>query len=296
MLRNSTIQWFTVTAAASMMAVMAGCGGSEGVQSGASSATNVTIKHEKTKAETAASTKKAEEGTAPVAAAGGFGTLHGKVVFTGTPPTLQPLFGKGSSMKEPICVKDSAIPNETLVVGEGNGVANVFVFLAKAPEGVTVPPPPSTAVLFDQHDCRFRPHALLTRTDEQMKILNSDPVLHNTHTHAKRNNDFNLPIPGPNKTGVDFEYKRPESEPIEVTCDIHSWMRAYHLPLDHPWAAISGPNGEFEIKNVPAGQHSFRVWHEAAVGHYLNRNLLVTIKPGETTNVDIKYDAGSYAG
>jgi hypothetical protein len=291
------MRWLALATGAFALTVAGGCGGSEGLNSGASSPTSVTIKHDKAKTENASPSKKgSEDAAAPATAASGFGTIKGKVVFTGTLPSLGPLFAKGSSMKEPICVKDSAIPNETLVLGEGNGVANVFIFMAKAPEGVSVPAVPAGPVIFDQHNCRFLPHALLTRTNEAMKVLNSDPVLHNTHTHAKRNNDFNVPIPGPNKTGIDFEYKKPEAEPVEVTCDIHSWMRAYHLPLDHPWAAISGPNGEFEIKNVPAGQQSFRVWQEAAVGHYLNRNLSVTIKPGETANVEIKYDASQYGG
>jgi hypothetical protein len=63
------------------------------------------------------------------------------------------------------------------------------------------------------------------------------------------------------------------------------------MPVDHPWAAVTGPNGEFEIKNVPAGTYKFQVWHEAAGGGgYLDRNLTVTIKPGETTTKDIPYE------
>jgi hypothetical protein len=73
-------------------------------------------------------------------------------------------------------------------------------------------------------------------------------------------------------------------------------MHGWHFPLDHPYAAVSGPNGEFEIKDLPAGEHSFRVWAEGAVGHYLDRGRKVTIKPGQTETIEIKYEAGNFAG
>ena len=97
---------------------------------------------------------------------------------------------------------------------------------------------------------------------DRCKILNDDfPLQHNTHTLPQRTAGFNSTIP---KEGKEFTYTQPEPEPCEVKCDIHAWMHGWHFPLDHPYAAVSGPNGEFEIKNVPAGEHSFRVWAEGA--------------------------------
>jgi len=271
-----------------------GCGGSEGVDSGASSPTTVTVKREKTGAASAAPEKATtEQGAAQPAATGGFGTLKGRVVFQGTAPVLPALIQKGQNVKDAVCAKET-IPDQKLVVDGTGGVANVVVFLARAPAGAAIPPAPSTPVDFDNKECHFIPHVLLMRVNQPVKILNDDyPLQHNTHTLPQRTSGFNSTIP---KEGKEFAYSKPEPEPCEVKCDIHAWMHGWHFPLDHPFAAVSGPNGEFEIKNVPAGQHSFRVWAEGAVGHYLNRNLSVTIKPAETTNVEIKYDAASFAG
>jgi plastocyanin len=275
-------------------AILSGCGGAQGVTSGASSPTSITIKHGKEKGEaTAAATKGGAEGggVAPAAASGGFGTLKGRVVFEGTPKPLESLTAQAET-KEPVCAK-AGIPNDKLIIGDGNGVANVFIFLPKAPPGVAVPPVPSEPVKFDQKSCRFFPHALVIRAGQDLKILNSDTVSHNTHTYAQRSDtNFNKIIPPHSETGEDFKYQLSESKPVEVKCDIHTWMRAYHLPLDHPWAAITGPNGEYVIKDVPAGTYKFQVWHEAAGGGgYLDRNMVVTIKPGEVTTKDIQYDA-----
>jgi hypothetical protein len=272
---------------------LGGCGGSEGVNSGASSPTNVVVKREKAGGSAAAAPTSTPAAGAQPAATGGVGTLKGRVVFQGTAPVLQPLIQKGQNVKDAVCAKET-IPDQKLVVDSSGGVANVVVFLAKAPAGAAVPPPPTEVADFDNKGCHFVPHVLLIRVGQPVKILNDDfPLQHNTHTLPQRTAGFNSTIP---KEGKEFTYSKPEPEPCEVKCDIHAWMHGWHFPLDHPYAAVSGPNGEFEIKNLPAGQHSFRVWAEGAVGHYLNRNLSVTVKPGETTNVEIKYDAASFAG
>jgi hypothetical protein len=273
---------------------LSGCG-AQGVTTGASSPTSITIRHGKEKPEgTAVAAEGAPAaGNAPGGAAattGGFGTLKGRVIFQGAAPKLEALTAVAMG-KEPICGK-AGVPNDKLIIGEGNGVANVFVFLPKAPAGVAVPPPPAEPVKFDQKNCRFFPHGLIIRVGQELQLLNDDSVTHNTHTHAIRSQNFNSSISPHNQTGFDFKYQKSEAKPSEVTCDIHSWMQAYQLPLDHPWGAVSGANGEYEIKNVPAGEQKFQVWHEAAGGGgYLERNLTVTIKPGEVTTKDITYDA-----
>jgi hypothetical protein len=277
---------------------LSGCG-AQGVTTGASSPTSITIRHGKEKPEgtAVASTGTAQAAGAPAGAAtatGGVGTLKGRVIFQGAVPTLESLTALAQT-KEPVCAK-AGIPNDKLIIGEGNGVANVFIFLPKAPAGVPVPPVPSEAIKFDQKSCRFFPHALVIRAKQDLKILNSDTVSHNTHTYAQRSDtNFNKIIPPHSEGGEDFKYQLSESKPVEVKCDIHTWMRAYQLPLDHPWAAVSEPNGEYEIKNIPAGEYKFQVWHEGAGGGgYLDRGLAVTIKPGEVTTKDITYDASKF--
>lgn len=284
-----------LAASAGFVTYVSGCGGSEGVDTGASSPTNVVVKHEKAGGGTAPTgqTPVAPGKTAEATATGGVGTLKGKVVFVGTPPTLAPLVTKGQAIKDAVCAKET-IPDQKLVVDSSGGVANVVIFLAKAPAGAAVPPPPTEAADFDNKGCHFVPHVLLMRVGQPVKILNDDfPLQHNTHTLPQRTAGFNSTIP---KEGKEFTYTKPEPEPCEVKCDIHSWMHGWHFPLDHPYAAVSGPNGEFEIKNVPAGEHSFRVWAEGAIGHYLSRGLKVNIEPGKTTEVKINYEASSFAG
>ena len=47
-----------------------------------------------------------------------------------------------------------------------------------------------------------------------------------------------------------------------MVCDIHKWMDAVILIRDEPYAAITGDDGTFEIKNIPAGTWKFQFWHK----------------------------------
>lgn len=217
---------------------------------------------------------------------GGVGNLTGRVVYEGDFTPLPVLFQKGAAPKDPSVCGAEAIPNETVVVNNG-GLANVFVYLEKVPKGAKVSPPEGD-VIFDQKTCVFIPHALFVRTKQQMLVLNDDGVAHNTHTYPKKSSGFNGLVPPGDRKGAVVKYDQVEREPFQVGCDIHPWMQAYHLALDHPFAAVSKPDGTFEIKNLPAGKHEFKVWHE--VGKFVEKALAVTIKPGEN-EITIKVPA-----
>jgi len=49
---------------------------------------------------------------------------------------------------------------------------------------------------------------------------------------------------------------------IPVKCNIHSWMHAYIGVLDHPYFAVSSPDGTFSIPNLPPGTYTVALWHE----------------------------------
>jgi hypothetical protein len=64
---------------------------------------------------------------------------------------------------------------------------------------------------------------------------------------------------------------------------MHEWMVAYWLVLDHPYAAITDEQGKFTIEKLPAGEHTFRVWHEGQ--GFIDNAYNVTVKPGQTADL-----------
>jgi hypothetical protein len=49
---------------------------------------------------------------------------------------------------------------------------------------------------------------------------------------------------------------------VPVKCDIHKWMRAYAGVMAHPYFAVTGADGSFDLRGVPPGDYTVAVWHE----------------------------------
>ena len=246
------------------------------------------------------------DATAPIIAAAlaadekpepGTGTFKGVVTFKGTPPKPKVVVTKGDAKVKPedraVCAADELLGDELLVNEKAdNAVANVVVYLRKAPEGYKAPPPPDEPAVFDQKGCRFIPHVLVLRCDQKLLIKSGDPITHNTNIAGIRNSGFNQAIAPSNRDGVAFGYKKPESVPVPVKCDFHPWMKAYHLPLDHPFATVTDDEGKFEIKGLPPGKYTFLVWHESP--GYLNNKLAVEIKADKVTEQKLSFTAAQF--
>lgn len=220
------------------------------------------------------------------------GNLKGRVVLSGGLPSLPLLIAKGSAVKDAEVCAAEDVPDERLVLSGDGGVANVFVYLPKAPKGARPAEVPADPFLFDQKTCRFIPHASVIPVKQTVKVLSNDAVAHNTHTFPQKNSSINSTVNPMDRDGlVSFVYTKAEAVPLAVKCDFHAWMNAWHLPLDHSFGAVTGGNGEFEIADLPSGKHAFVVWHEAANGGFVQRKLEVEVRAGETAEITIDYPA-----
>jgi len=244
-------------------------------------------------AETPAAQPAAEE--QPAGAAEGSAekgtTFKGRIVVKGDAPAVSPIKPSGS---DAFCIDLGEIPNDEVVVGEGNGLADVFIWVRKAPSGVEVPPPPTEPAVLDQKGCRFIPPALVVQVGQPLLIKNGDPTLHNTRMSGLTIS-FNQTVAPNNREGVPVDISRPDAFPVPVKCDIHSWMSARVLATDNPWFAVTDKDGNFEINNLPAGvELDFRLQHGKA--GYVERSLKVTLKDGEVKEQTFEVDASKLAG
>ena len=142
-------------------------------------------------------------------------------------------------------------------------LGNVFVYVADGLGGRTFPTP-TEAVELDQKNCRYHPHVFGLMVGQPMRIVNSDPTLHNIHAIPGTNQEFNTaqPIQG---MKIDHVFTAKEEKVIvPFKCDVHGWMNAYAGVLDHPYFAVTGEDGKFSIKNLPPGTYKLTAWHEKA--------------------------------
>lgn len=220
------------------------------------------------------------------------GTVTGKIVLDGDAPVLAPFVKAGDqNIKDKEVCGAADVPDESLLVGEDKGIANVFVYLRRAPKGYKATEVKEPVVL-DQKNCVFIPHAALIRVGQTVLVKSSDSAQHNVHTFPGRNDPTNLLINPNESKGVALKYAKTESDPLEVKCDIHGWMKSYHLVLDHPFMAVTDKDGNFRIEGLPPGSHEFRVWHER--GQLLEKELKVDVKAGEEKTVNLKYAVAKF--
>ncbi len=204
------------------------------------------------------------------------------------------LIEKGRAPKDPdVCAREAAVPNRELVVDPKNkGVAYGFAYLVRPkganPEAVKQLLARSPKAELDQKNCEFMPYVLAIHQDQALVIKSSDPVNHNVRYAAFTNSAFNQILSPKGEVEVKLVAER---RPIVVACDIHSWMKAYIMVFDHPFFAVTGPDGAFEIHGVPAGQQNLVLWQEK-VGYVgfkdptkKAQGRAVTVRAGEVTDV-----------
>jgi len=238
----------------------------------------------------------------PVAAAvvgqakGDWGSIKGQIVADGAVASLKLLVTKGDAgAKDSSVCAAQDVPDESLVVdAKSGGIANVVIYLQKKPAKVhpDLEKSKEKEVLFDQKGCQFLPHVLLVRNDQQVRVKSDDAVAHNTHTYPLKNKQENFVVSPNDRTGVAVpSVTLAERLPAKVGCDIHPWMQAYWVILDHPYAAVTKADGTFEIKGLPVGDHVFTVWQEK-VG-YLDKMYKVTVKAGDNELKPVKVPAAT---
>lgn len=221
---------------------------------------------------------------APFSTAADWGTITGRIVLDEKEaPKPEIEFLKGGAKKDPgVCSATDVYKQDLLVNADNLGIANAFVYLSKAPKDVHPDlSKPNAKVYFDQRNCVYLPRALVVQAGQTVEVLNADNVAHNTQTSSLRNTQYNFTIPAGARKGDGVDYALPQKEPLpfEVKCSFHTHMFAYWLVLDHPYAAATDKDGKFTIKNLPAGSHTLRIWHERA--GYLDRSYKVTVEKGD---------------
>lgn len=200
------------------------------------------------------------------------GTVTGVVRFVGAAPP--PRIVKVTEDAE-ACGSTRRV--QTVQVGANRALADVIASLTDIRRGAA-PVVSSAPPALDQAGCSFAPHVLLVPAGATVNVLNSDPITHNIHTLAFENRPINKAQPSFMKK-LEVSFRVPEK--VKVSCDIHEWMGAWIVVMDHPYYAVTGEDGSFTIRNVPAGTYTLEVWHET-LGM---KTQQVTVTAGGTTEV-----------
>ncbi len=211
----------------------------------------------------------------------GTAVIKGEIRFDGSAPAPAPI----RLTSDPVCMSLHQTPlySEDLLVSNGK-LENVFVYVKQGLEKYSFATPKEPVTL-DQKGCRFEPHVGGIMVNQDMRIVNDDPTLHNVRCVAEKNPQFNIgqPLQGGESTR---RFESPEVM-IQFRCDVHKWMRSYFGVLPHPYFAVTGKDGSFTLKNLPPGDYLIEAWHEklgrqsqkVAVGDKEAKEISFTFKP-----------------
>jgi len=196
--------------------------------------------------------------------------LTGRIVYDGAPPKPKPTpipssrghrdnVGRRAVVPDAERFQKLGLKEESLIVGDDRGIANVIVWLSS--KNVPAPPrrePFSTATIRFV-DGRFDPHVLACWNAAPLKLVNDSADGTNFRWVATFN-PYNKFL----KAGESFEIPSAKSErlPAALKSDVYPWLLGYIFPLPHPYFAVTDRDGRFEIKNLPLGAWEFALWHE----------------------------------
>jgi plastocyanin len=207
--------------------------------------------------------------------------ITGKVKFDGKAP-------RGRLIKmdsDPYCVEhhgDKKPRSEEVLVNENGTLKNVLVFIRQAPAGKKYDPP-TEAVVLDQEGCTYHPRVFGVQAGQPITIRNSDNTLHNVNISPKENSAANFAQP---KKGDQREHKFGKVEiVVPFKCDVHPWMGAYCGVFDHPFFSVTGDEGSFSLKGLPAGKYTVEAWHEK-LG---TQTMEVTVGDADTKEIEFTF-------
>ncbi len=203
------------------------------------------------------------------------GTISGTVRLQGDAPIPK----KKANTVDPDACGREAVSQECLV-GKRGGLQNAVVFIDGKVEGAKKFERPEGGYALDQKKCQFDPHILIVEAAAPIRILNSDNIFHNFHTVSRVNAMVDR-AQMKSSSPLTVQFDKPEF--IAVHCDIHDWMKGWIVVAPHPYYAVTDENGNYAIKDLPAGDYNVVVWHEV-LGSRLQR---VQVREGETVPLDL---------
>jgi hypothetical protein len=175
----------------------------------------------------------------------------------------------------------ASIPDES-VSGQGNALGGAIVWLEGIRRGK--PLPLERRIELESDRCRLLPRVQATVVSSAVNVIGHDDFRQHLRFLAGGEQEPRASVLlGRDEQVIPTElpFKAPG---LVVVRDVdHPWPTAYIAVFDHPYYAITSPNGSYAIDGVPPGKYTLVVWHERAAR--VERPVEVTA--GAASNVSV---------
>lgn len=203
--------------------------------------------------------------------------VEGRVVFEGPAPAA----AKVAPRTDPACPAAS-VPAP---MGPDGGLAGVLVRWTGAPKpGLGKPAALPKPLVIEQRGCAYVPAVAGLQRGQALEIRTADRTLHNVHAWRADETEFNLAQPAgapPVVRTLDAD----AGEVLRLSCDVHPWMAAHVVVIEHASFAVTDATGAFAIDGLPPGTHTLKAWHPTLGA----RDLEVTVVAGKPARARVIY-------
>jgi len=121
---------------------------------------------------------------------------------------------------------------------------------------------PKDLVVIDQRKMSFLPHVVAVQQGTTVEFLNSDSVGHNVYWPSVSGNKKLSHNLGTWPKGDKKPFQFNDLGVASLLCNVHPEMSGYVVVVPTPYFAVTDKDGNFEIKNIPAGKYTLRTWSE----------------------------------
>ena len=121
---------------------------------------------------------------------------------------------------------------------------------------------PKDHIVIDQRKMAFLPRVVAVQQGTTVDFLNSDPVGHNVYWPSISGNKKLSHNLGTWPKGDKKPFQFNDLGTASLLCNVHPEMSGYVVVVPTPYFAVTDKDGNFEIKNVPAGKYTLKTWSE----------------------------------
>jgi plastocyanin len=121
---------------------------------------------------------------------------------------------------------------------------------------------PTAKLVMDQQKMAFIPHVMVVQVGTTVEFLNSDPVGHNVYWPSVSGNKKLAHNMGTWPKGEKKSFQFNDIGVASLLCNVHPEMNGYIVVAPTPYFATTDKEGNYDIKNVPAGKYTIKTWSE----------------------------------
>jgi len=184
------------------------------------------------------------------------GTIKGTVIYEGEGPPraeqrrdVDPYCAKTPHLEDDVVVTKGKLKDVLVRIKYDAGDARLA--------GATTSDAP---VALDQRECMYAPRVVGVRPGQKLVVKNSDGTFHNVNGQIAGKPLWNKPQQ-PKGPDLSLDAKASAGDVIDIVCNVHPWMHAYAVVVDHPYFAVTGDDGTFEISGLQKGTYTLEAWH-----------------------------------